>query len=80
MKSVKRKIYDYTVFFEKNEREGYTVTVPTLPGLVTEGKNLAVAQAMAHEAIRCYIEGLKKAKEKVPEEQEMVQIRLKILA
>ena len=28
---------EYTAFFEANKHGGYTVTVPALPGLVTEG-------------------------------------------
>ena len=40
MKNGKGRIYEYTAFFEANEHGGYTVTVPSLPGLVTEGKDL----------------------------------------
>ena len=69
MKGARQKVYQYTVFFESNEDGGYTVTVPVLPGLVTEGKDLEDARAMAEDAIRCYIEGLKKAKEEVPQER-----------
>jgi predicted RNase H-like HicB family nuclease len=36
------------------------VVVPALPGLVTEGKNLERARRMAKDAVRYYIEGLKK--------------------
>lgn len=36
---------------------GYTVTVPGLPGLVTEGDTLEEALANAHEAIELYFEG-----------------------
>ncbi len=35
--------YEYTAFFEANENGEYTVTVPALPGLVTEGKDLEEA-------------------------------------
>jgi predicted RNase H-like HicB family nuclease len=56
------------------------VTVPALPGLVTEGKNLEDARRMAQDAIRCYIEGLKKAKEEVPFESETAQLRLTVRA
>ncbi len=31
---------DYTALFEANERSGYKVKVPPLPGLVTEGKDV----------------------------------------
>jgi antitoxin HicB len=54
---------EYTAFFEANEHGGYTVTVPALPGLVTEGKDLEHARVMAKDAIQSYILGLKKAKD-----------------
>ncbi len=58
MAKVRRKVYQYTAFFDRNELGGYTVTVPALPGLVTEGEDLEHARSMAEDAIRCYIEGL----------------------
>ena len=58
-KTLKRKVYQYTAIFEPNG-EGYTVTVPELPGLVTEGDNLREAREMAKDAIRCYLEALLK--------------------
>lgn len=80
MAKVKGQSYEYTVFFEANENGGYTVTVPVLPGLVTEGKNLEDARRMAKDAIRCYIEGLKKAKERIPVERETAQLKLSVVA
>lgn len=77
MKNIK-KIYNFTAIFERNENNGYTVTVPALPGLVTEGKNLEDARVMTEDAIRCYVEGLKKTKEVVPVEKEVAQIRLSV--
>ena len=80
MKNGKRRVYQYTAFFEANETGGYTVTVPALPGLVTEGKNLEEARTMAKDAIQCYIEGLKKAKEPIPVEQETAQLKVSVTA
>ena len=59
MKKYRETIYQYEVMFNPNGA-GYTVTVPKLPGLVTEGDNLREARIMAKEAIRCHIEGLLK--------------------
>lgn len=78
MKNIKQKIYQFTAIFEGNENNGYTITVPALPGLITEGKNLEDARIMAEDAIRCYIEGLKKTKEIIPTEKEVAQIRLSV--
>jgi len=61
MKKHKEKIYQYEVVFDPNG-EGYTITVPQLPGLVTEGDNLREAREMAKDAIRCYLEALLKDK------------------
>ncbi len=80
MKNVKSRVYEYTAFFEANEHGSYTVTVPALPGLVTEGKDLEDARDMAKDAIRCYIEGLKKAKETIPVERETAQLKLTVIA
>jgi len=80
MKNGKSRVYEYTAFFEANETGGYTVTVPALPGLVTEGKNLEHARDMAKDAVRCYIEGLKKAKETIPVERETAQLKLSVVA
>lgn len=78
MKKLRQIVYQFTTVFELNERNGYTVTVPALPGLVTEGKNLEDARRMAEDAIRCYIEGLRKAKEKIPQEREVAQVRVTV--
>jgi predicted RNase H-like HicB family nuclease len=49
------KIYYYEAIFDPNG-SGYTVTVPKLPGLITEGDNLKEAREMVKDAIRCYLE------------------------
>ena len=61
--------YRYTVVFEPAEEGGYVVTVPALPGLVTEGDTLEEARAMAKDAIRGYLESLQKHGENIPLEQ-----------
>jgi len=61
MKKEIETIYHFDVVFEDNG-EGYTVTVPKLPGLVTEGDNLKQAKEMAKDAIRCYLGALLKDK------------------
>jgi antitoxin HicB len=76
----RHKVHEYTAFFESNEHGGYTVVVPALPGLVTEGKSLEHARQMAKDAIKCYLEGLKKANESIPVEGETAQLRLTVLA
>ena len=52
--------YSYTVLFQPAEEGGFVVTCPALPGLVTEGDTLEEARVMAEDAIRGYIESLRK--------------------
>jgi antitoxin HicB len=53
------KLYRYTVVLEPDlEDGGYVVTVPDLPGCITQGDTLDEAIAMAKEAISLHIESL----------------------
>jgi predicted RNase H-like HicB family nuclease len=67
----------FTVVFDKEE-DGYTVTVPALPGLVTGGKSLEEARIMAADAIRCHLESLVKDGETIPEEQSVEMEKLEV--
>lgn len=44
--------FDFTVVLEPQAEGGFTVSVPALPEVVTEGDDEAEAMAMAEEAIR----------------------------
>jgi len=65
--------YSFTVFFEPAAEGGYVVTCPTLPGLVTEGDTLAEARKMARDAIRAYLESLRKDGEAIPSDPKFVR-------
>ena len=58
--------YRYTVLIETAAEGGYTITCPSLPGLVTEGDTLAEARRMAAEAIRGYLYRLAKGGLPIP--------------
>ncbi len=60
--------YQYTAVFEPAPEGGFTVTVPALPGLVTEGDTIEEARAMVKDAIRGYLESLVKHGEEIPAE------------
>ncbi|HEU4345509.1 MAG TPA: type II toxin-antitoxin system HicB family antitoxin [Candidatus Binatia bacterium] len=66
-----RKEYRYTVLFEPAEEGGYVVTCPALPGLVTEGDTLREARAMARDAIRAYLESLRKDGLAIPSDKKI---------
>jgi len=64
----------YTILLDPDEEEGgYTVTVPALPGCITQGETLEEAIAMARDAIRGYLEALVKDGQPIPEEHEHPQ-------
>jgi antitoxin HicB len=66
--------YRYTIILHPDiEEGGYTVTVPALPGCVTQGETIEEAIAMAKDAIRLHIESLIADGEPVPEEHEPAQ-------
>ena len=48
--------YSYSVILEPQEGGGFTVLVPALPEVVTEGENEQEALANAEEAIRAVLE------------------------
>lgn len=63
--------YSFTVFFEPAMEGGYVVTCPALPGLVTEGDTLPEARRMAKDAIRAYLESLRKDGEPIPKDPKL---------
>ena len=63
--------YAYSILLDPDEETGtYTVTVPALPGVVTQGNSVDDAIAQAREAIQVHIEGLLADGKPVPEERE----------
>lgn len=67
-KSPIRKTYNLVI--RPEPEGGYTVTVPSLPGCITFGKNLIEAKRMAHDAIKLYIHSLLAHGEKVPSDKD----------
>ncbi|MGQ9532960.1 MAG: type II toxin-antitoxin system HicB family antitoxin [Desulfotomaculales bacterium] len=56
----------FIVYLEPAEEGGYVASVPALPGCVTQGETREEALAMAEEAIKAYVESLKKHGEPLP--------------
>jgi antitoxin HicB len=64
----------YTVVLHPDpEAGGFTVTVPSLPGCITEGDTLDEALANAQAAIRLFLRVLERHGEPIPEEHEPLQ-------
>ena len=61
----------YTILLEPNPDEGiYTVSVPALPGCITQGATVDEAIERAKDAISLYLEDLIAGGEPIPEERE----------
>jgi antitoxin HicB len=59
----------YRVILEPNELGGYTVTVPLLPGCISEGDTREEALSNIKEAMELYIESLQADGEPIPSEE-----------
>ena len=65
---------EYTIIlYPDTEEGGYIVTVPVLPGCITQGETLEEAIAMAKDAIRLYIETIMVEGAPIPEDHEHPQ-------
>lgn len=63
---LKTKLLKYTVIYTEEPGGGFTVTVPSLPGCITYGKDLKEAKKMAKDAIHLYLKSLEAHKEPIP--------------
>ncbi len=73
MKKKKHLVYEYTAIFEPDEKAGgFTVTIPALPGCISEGDTFEEAINNIKEAASLYLEVVKKQTEKVPLETKRI--------
>jgi len=69
-KVLKKKIYQYTAFFEPDkESDGYTVTVPSLPGCISEGDSFEQATRNIQEAVILYLNTMKQMNKNIIKEE-----------
>lgn len=55
-KRLKKQVYHYTAVFEEDtEVGGYTVTIPSLPGCISEGDTFEEAAQNIQEAAELYL-------------------------
>lgn len=52
---ISKEILKYTVIFEPAEEGGYVISVPALPGCITQGDTFEEAVEMAQDAISLYL-------------------------
>jgi len=53
------KVFQYTAVFEPEEKGGYSVIIPALPGCISEGDSFEEALKNIKEATELYLEDLK---------------------
>jgi predicted RNase H-like HicB family nuclease len=53
------ELTEIELIFEPQEKGGYSVYAPDLPGLHTQGEDMDDAMANANEAVALYVEGLR---------------------
>jgi predicted RNase H-like HicB family nuclease len=70
----------FRVLLEPNEAGGYTVTVPVLPGCISEGDTKEEALANIKEAIELYIESLEADGEPIPTEEAVEEAIVEVAA
>jgi len=56
----------YDVVFEEQPKGGFTVTVPTLPGCISEGDTFEEAKENISDAIKLYLEDMSAEGEEIP--------------
>lgn len=64
---MKQKILKYDAVFEEQPDGGYTVTVPSLPGCISEGDTFEEAKENIADAIKLFLEDLAADGEEIPE-------------
>lgn len=69
MKTKSEHILKYDAVFEEQEVGGYTVTVPSLPGCISEGDTFEEARINIADAIKLYLEDLAADGEKIPSDR-----------
>lgn len=78
-KQITHNIYQYTAVFEPDEKSsGFTVTIPSLPGCISEGDTFEEALKNIQEAAGLYIEVMKERKEVIREEKGAVIVPVEI--
>jgi len=65
MEEIMASKYSFRILLRPEPEGGYTVIVPSLPGCITYGKTVDNAVKMAEDAIRAYLESMKKHGEEI---------------
>lgn len=67
-------VYGYTAVFEREEDGGYSVTVPALPGAISQGDTLEEARENIKEAILGILETRRQHGLPIPVEEDASEV------
>lgn len=74
-KKITRNIYQYMAVFEPDEKGGgFSVTIPSLPGCISEGDTFEDALRNIQEAAGLYLEVMRSKKQEIPKGEKGVVI------
>ncbi len=68
------KTYTFRSIIEPDEPKGFHGFVPLLPGVHTYGTTLRETKYNLREAILCHVQGMQKDGERVPLEEDALQV------
>lgn len=68
------KLYSFRVIIEPEKPKGYHGFVPLLKGVHTYGVTLSEVKKNLKEAIRCHVQGLRKDREQIPQEEDALEL------
>jgi len=60
----------FHIYLRPEPEGGFTVFVPSLPGCITWGKDLAQAREMAADAIAAYLESMRESGDPLPSDDD----------
>jgi antitoxin HicB len=66
----------YVAVLQRESNGGYVVSVPVLPGCVSQGDNQDEALANIREAMELYLEDCRLAGDPIPEEDSVAYVKL----
>lgn len=66
------RVFQYTAVFEPEKVGGYSVTIPALPGCISQGETFEEALKNIKEAAELYLEDLKERE--IPREEKPIVI------
>ena len=72
------RVLSYRVILKPEPEGGFTAIVPSLPGCVTFGSDLQEAKKMAKDAIKAYLESLKKHSEPVLDDSDTLETQISV--